>query len=223
MKMLGEKSMSSVLRGFTTFIWVVLMLSLGFIILAFVGAMIDPGLEMGAVKDSDAFLYRLTPNETIPPIEIEHTAPWVSEPELTLIGQLDFHPRSRWYHLVRYLVFFTGAGLLLTCFFQLRKYYKSLTEGSPFVRENARRLKTIAWLTIGLGAANIIFGLIPFFYINGIFSLKGFAVSSLYKQKFMELSLNAFVFQIIEGFFILVIADVFRVGVVLKEEQDLTV
>lgn len=223
MKMLGEYSMSSALRGLTTFFWVSLMLSLGFIVLQFIGVMINPQLEIGAVRGSEAFFYRLTPQADIPPIEIERTAAWISEPELTLIGRLDFVPRQRWFHLIKYIGFFAAAALLLTCLFQLRKYYKSLSEGSPFVKENARRLKIIAWLTIGLGALSIIHNLIPFFYTSGLFSLKGYAVSSLYHHQFLDTSLTAFIFQIIGGFFILVIADVFRVGVALKEEQDLTV
>jgi hypothetical protein len=223
MKMLGKGSMSSILKGFTTFILVNLMLSLGFIILEFIGVMIDPQLEIGAIRRSEAFHYRLTPHETIPPIEIERTATWITKPELALIGRLDFVPRRRWFHLVKFLSFFAGAALVLTCLLQLRRYYKSLSKGSPFVKENARRLKTIAWLTIGLGVANIIFGVIPFFYTSGVFSLKGYAVSSLYWLEFRELALRALIFQILEGFFILVIADVFRVGVALKEEQDLTV
>jgi hypothetical protein len=223
MKMLGDKSMSSVLRGFTATIWVILLISVGFSLLYFVGVMIDPKIQTTANERYDEFLYELTPEASVPPLEIEEAAPWITEPRLTLIGRLEFTPKSRWFHLVRFSGIILGALLLLACLFQLMKYYKSLSEGSPFVRENARRLKTIAWLTIGLGVANILLGIIPFFYVNGLFSLKNFTASSLYWQEFLENATMAFFTQIIEGFFILVIADVFRVGVALKEEQDLTV
>ncbi len=105
---------------------------------------------------------------------------------------------------------FLGFLLGLAATFQLLKFVRSLRHNHPFIPENAHRLRC-AWL--------ILFGSI----------WKGTAVllvTSAVSDVIPNLNLNITVggdFPIITIFTFFVIAEVFALGVKMKEEADLTV
>ena len=103
-----------------------------------------------------------------------------------------------------------AAGLV-----QLRRFVRSLRFGHPFVVDNANRLRSVAWMTLALGFV-------------------GFAVKSLIQLYVVrnytsdEMSLGHFSVSLLDPFLItslliFMIAEVFKVGVEMKEEQDLTI
>ena len=109
------------------------------------------------------------------------------------------------------IVFF---GLLLWVLGQLRAIFRTLRDGQPFVPANATRLRQIAFAVIGGELARAAFALFENYYAMTHFVAEGLRFDA-------RPDLN--VLAILNGLIILVVAEVFRVGTHLDEEQSLTV
>ena len=96
----------------------------------------------------------------------------------------------------------------------LRAVFRTLRAGRPFVRANATRIRTIAWLFIigELARAAMVF-------FQNYYAMTHFSADGLRFDAPLDLNFTA----IIDGLIILVIAEVFRAGTRLDEEQSLTV
>ena len=109
------------------------------------------------------------------------------------------------------IVFF---GLLLWVLGQLRAIFRTLRDGQPFVPANATRLRQIAFAVIGGELARAAFALFENYYAMTHFVAEGLRFDA-------RPDLN--VLAVLNGLIILVVAEVFRVGTHLDEEQSLTV
>jgi hypothetical protein len=96
----------------------------------------------------------------------------------------------------------------------LRAVFRTLRDGRPFVRANATRIRSIAWLVIIGELARSAFVFFENYYVMMHFSADGLRFDARPDLNF---------FAIINGLIILVIAEVFRAGTRLDEEQSLTV
>lgn len=100
------------------------------------------------------------------------------------------------------LVFLWVSGLLyLGIVYELRKMFKSLNQREPFRRENVASLNKIAVLALWISAIYVIKIV---FYISLLTVVIAMAALSV-------------------GLFALIIAEVFRQAVEVKEENDLTI
>jgi len=109
------------------------------------------------------------------------------------------------------IVFF---GLLLWVLGQLRAIFRTLRDGQPFVPANATRLRQIAFAVIGGELARAVFAFFENYYAMTHFVAEGLRFDA-------RPDLN--VLAVLNGLIILVVAEVFRVGTHLDEEQSLTV
>jgi hypothetical protein len=97
---------------------------------------------------------------------------------------------------------------------QLRAVFRSLRDGKPFVRANATRIRRIGWAVI---AGELVRAAVV--YMSNSYAMTNFAASGLQFNADLDLSLLA----LVNGMIILVIAEVFRAGTRLDEEQSLTI
>lgn len=115
------------------------------------------------------------------------------------IGKLYLGTTEEYWFLLPFL-YVTGI-FALAIVFELRKIFKTLNRRNPFMLDNVRSLKTIAYSC---------------FIISGLYVVKIFFFNS-----FLTIIL-AMVF-IIGGCFAVILAEVFRQAVIVKEENDLTI
>ena len=113
-----------------------------------------------------------------------------------------------------------GMGLSLGIIYALRRMVASLRDESPFTRANALRMRWVALLIIGLGVAKWLFTWIYYRLLASKVVLAGI-------EAHME-SLNPLTFGMqwdywTTGILLLLLAEVFRQGVALQDEQRLTV
>jgi hypothetical protein len=107
-----------------------------------------------------------------------------------------------------------GFAVSLSITFLLRKLFDSLAHDNPFVTENARRLRQIALLIILTSPINFARDAFENWYLQQNFILDGSGIRS---------HLVIDVKTVFAGLILLIIAEIFRIGAQLKEEQDLTV
>lgn len=123
---------------------------------------------------------------------------------------------------VRRGAFVIGNAIILVFLFaltlwvlgQLRAVFRTLREGQPFVPANATRLRRVAY---GVILGEIARSAIVFF--ENYYAMTHFTAEGLRFDARPDLNVSA----IFLGLIILVIAEVFRAGTRLDEEQSLTV
>jgi hypothetical protein len=123
---------------------------------------------------------------------------------------------------VRNGAFFSGSmilivlllGVLLWLLTQLRHIFRSLSRGLPFVQENVRRIRWVAFTVIFGELARAALVYFWSYYTSLHFTANG--------VRFVA-STDVNGITIIGGFAILAIAEVFREGTRLREDQSLTI
>jgi len=108
----------------------------------------------------------------------------------------------------------------LSCFLWSLKFtidiLKAVKQGNFLIKENARRLQSIALLGIGMYFLGSLGTLVSSSYLSDKLHFPG-----------LEFKMNAYVFfdveTLIYSLFLLVISEAFRIGALLKEEADLTI
>lgn len=110
------------------------------------------------------------------------------------------------------LILVIAVGLWLTT--ELQRVLRTVRDGKPFASSNARRVRRIAWVLI---AGEFVRATIV--YLENSYAATHFTAEGLRFTARPDFSVAA----IIEGLIILVIAEVFRAGTRLDEDQSLTV
>lgn len=105
-------------------------------------------------------------------------------------------------------------GLGMAILNQLRKIFATLTEGNPFLLENTRRVRKIGLLIF----AGVLVKLIAGTVIGKVIMENVVVPGVIFKIK-GNLNLGG----VFIGLVMLILAEIFRQGALLKEEQDLTV
>jgi hypothetical protein len=110
------------------------------------------------------------------------------------------------------LILVMGVALWLTT--ELQRVLRTVRDGKPFAASNATRVRRVAWILI---AGEFVRATIV--YLENSYAATHFTAEGLRFTARPDLSVAA----IIEGLIILVIAEVFRAGTRLDEDQSLTV
>lgn len=104
------------------------------------------------------------------------------------------------------------VGAMIVCAY-LRGVFETLVAGDPFVPDNARRFRAIAWVLVGVEVARMAISVI----VQGVFNAMGIAGEDVP----FNLSINFTVwFSVLT---LMVLAQVFREGAALREEQKMTI
>jgi hypothetical protein len=225
MKFTGARRLSSHVLVLLNILWyaiaIVLVVSVVVVGLSFFKDV--PGLEMTAIPPSfgvnaDASGWKIT----IPVSLRMDDAHAAASPGLgiggaeiqDLRGALRFPIRRGPLFVANSLVLMVALAVTLWLVRELQGVLRTVRDGHPFVATNAARVRTIGWIVIGseLARAAIVF-------LENYYAMQNFAAEGLQFTAHPDLSL----FALVEGCIILVIAEVFRAGTRLDDEQSLTV
>jgi hypothetical protein len=129
-------------------------------------------------------------------------------------GTLRFPPPSGMFLTTTALLVALSLAIGLWVLVQLRAVFRTLRDGRPFVAANAMRIRWIGYAVI-LG--EVVHSLVLFG--GNAYARTHFAADALRFDAWPSID----VFPIIHGLIILVIAEVFRAGARLDEDQSLTI
>lgn len=127
-------------------------------------------------------------------------------------GLIDSHSPTLFVLQFTLVIPLLAIGLLVI--YQLRKIFNTLVDGTPFTIDNVRRIRFIGAAVI---AGTLLKGLLHTLigiYFSNVIQLPGLELNANVKIDFIGIFL---------GLVILVLAEVFRHGARLQEDQDLTV
>lgn len=131
-----------------------------------------------------------------------------------LSGDLRFRSPDR-----QFVVFFAvylalGIAIVLMVVYQLRRIIATLAGGTPFVPANAWRIHFIGWVVIAGEFVQEFIEFLGHVAVKTVFDTQGVA---------FHWSPDVSVTTIFWGCVLLALAEVFRLGVAMQEEQSLTV
>lgn len=110
------------------------------------------------------------------------------------------------------ILFLLAIGLLVL--YQLRKIFATLAGETPFTGENVRRIRIIGIAVVTGSLLSTIVHFMIGLYISNIVHLPGLELYANFKVDISGIFL---------GVVVIILAEVFRYGASLQEEQDLTV
>src|SRR5262245_29694956 len=131
-----------------------------------------------------------------------------------LHGSLRFPIRRGPFFLANAALLMVAMAFFLWIAGQLRAVVRTVRDGKPFIALNATRMRRIGWgLIVGeLASAIVVF-------LESAYAMQHFSIEGLRLSARPDVS----VFAIVQGMIVLVIAEVFRAGTRLEEDQSLTV
>lgn len=114
------------------------------------------------------------------------------------------------------VVIYIGCMVLFVLFIiQLIKFVVNINKGNIFVKKNATRLHRMAWYLISISLLRIIAGSIDdMIFSNLNLQLDGYSLSTFWTIPWSSL---------LCGLLALLIAEAWKQGIVMKEEQSLTI
>jgi hypothetical protein len=146
--------------------------------------------------------------------EVGPEAKRAQDPQVHVRGSIRFPTRSRSLFLGAALLVSAMLCLVLWVLGQLRAVFRTLRDGQPFVAANAIRIRRIAFAVIFGETARAALVFVTNYYASTHFVAEGLRFDARPDYNIMA---------IFYGLIILVIAEVFRAGTRLDEEQSLTV
>jgi hypothetical protein len=209
MKAMRRGSVASFVAALINIGWygAMVLLALSVCLLA-VAPWVDPPRIEVSLELPVAFRVEAEPHHlTAAPLSVEHAHLEKAR------GSLVFSPQSRLVAEGAVLLIVVLA-LVMWVLGQLRAVFRTLRAGQPFVAGNATRIRRIAYAVIVGELLRTVAAYAGMHYAMTHFSIQGLRLESRW-----DLNIVA----IITGLIILVIAEVFREGTRLDEEQSLTV
>jgi len=181
------------------------------------------GLEMTVFPPEFGISPESHTNWTIAiPVSVALDGPRIAAPSIgieradlrNLSGTLQFPIQRGRVFIVNGLLLILGIGVGLWLCTELQRVLRTVRDGRPFASSNATRVRRIAWIVI-IGE----FVRATIVYLENSYAAAHFTAEGLRFTARADFSVAA----IVEGLIILVIAEVFRAGTRLDEDQSLTV
>jgi hypothetical protein len=117
-------------------------------------------------------------------------------------------------NILFHIIFEIAFIAFLLIVYELRKIFKSLTVKEPFIMENVRRFRVI-------GISIIFIGIFDFIYNINKYGINGFYILHMDAQGvFSRCGVLIYVFL---GIMALVLAEIFKSAIEMKEENNLTI
>lgn len=149
----------------------------------------------------------------------------------TFNATLKFTMDSWRYYLIKTIEFIIIMTVLIGITLLAKKLFHSLDKEHPFTLENANRLKKIAFLILFLAPYSLVKGLFMHNFIVNNLEIEGkeFADTSIYflgvfytgfKPNEIWVDFNVNYQALLIGSVLLVLAEIFRIGVVMKEDNE---
>ncbi|MFC1493352.1 DUF2975 domain-containing protein [candidate division KSB1 bacterium] len=200
------------LKGTINFLWYFLLIVIGIMAVLIVFKLV-PGfndfLSLNNFKAPVLFSHEG------PVIQINSSNPEFNNVEVkVLTGELTMNASSTgfWLMVTEAMLIWILMGMFIL--FQVRKIFYNLTKEHPFEQENVKRLRIIGFAMIGAEIINwLLFWIMNLIYSDDFYLYPGEISFGLDKN----------ITVIFIGLVILVIAEIFRVGLDMRKEQELTI
>ena len=133
---------------------------------------------------------------------------------------LTYRPVSRLFVLVPAIANLSGWACVLLVLVNLRRAFANLAAGTPFPRANIRCLRVAGWAILGFAAVEVLISAGMFTYMKATTTIAGQRTAF---PLGLWLTIAFPLGTILSGLAVVIVAELFRAGADLQDDQALTV
>ena len=159
------------------------------------------------------------PAEVWPPEGVVRVEPGIAIARVDPWAYIRYQPASRWFVAVTAAVSFSWWACALLMLLSLRRAFSNLSGGTPFPRDNIRCIRRTGLAFLGMAAVELITDAIGLGFICATTTIAGRSVVIPWEVWLMDFPLGT----ILAGLAVVILAEVFRAGADLQDDQALTV
>lgn len=132
---------------------------------------------------------------------------------------LTLRPASRSFVAVTAAASFSWWACAVLMLLQLRRAFTNLAVGTPFPRDNIRRIRVAGWAILGLAAVELAIDAAAMAFYRTTTTVAGGPVVVPWEILWLDFPVGT----ILAGLAVLILAEIFRAGADLQDDQALTV
>lgn len=132
---------------------------------------------------------------------------------------LTLRPASRSFVAVTAAVSFSWWACAALMLLQLRRAFTNIAAGTPFPRDNIRRIRVAGWAILGMAAVELVIDAAAAVFYHATTTVAGRPVVFPWEIVWVDFPLGT----ILAGLAVLILAEIFRAGADLQDDQALTV
>ena len=168
--------------------------------------------------------FQVTTMATVPP-EVWRTEDLVRvEPGSASVrvdpwAYITYLPASRMFVLVASIASFSEWACVLLVLLSLRRAFENIAAGTPFPRDNIRRIRVAGWAILGIAAVELLIDAGMLVYMRATTTVAGQPPVIPTAMLMVDFPLGT----ILAGLAVVILAEIFRAGADLQDDQALTV
>lgn len=218
MRLFGPGSVSTPARILIEILLVLIGLYLGLEVLLFATLFVNP---MHPVREYfEVTSFAAVPAGVWEPRGLVHVDPGSATASVEPWVYLTYRPVSRMFVLVPAIANLSAWGCVLLVLVNLRRAFANIAAGTPFPRDNVRRIRVAGWAILGFAAIQIMIAAGMAAYMRATTTIAGRPPSFPLGLWFaIDFPLGT----IVAGLAVIILAELFRAGADLQDDQALTV
>jgi hypothetical protein len=134
-------------------------------------------------------------------------------------ARVTYLPASRLFVLVTAIASFSGWACVLLVLLSLRRAFSNIAAGTPFPRDNIRCIRVAGWAILGFAAVELLIDAGMLAYMRATTTVAGQPPVIPTAMLMVDFPLGT----ILAGLSVVILAEIFRAGADLQDDQTLTV
>jgi hypothetical protein len=159
------------------------------------------------------------PGGVWPAEDLVHVEPGSSTVTVEGWVYLTYRPTSRAFVFVTAIASFAGWACVLALLLNLRRAFTNISAGTPFPRDNVRCIRWAGWAILGLAAIDLLITAVFFTYMRATTIIAGRPPVIPVAMLVEDFPLGT----LLAGLAVIVLAEIFKAGADLQDDQALTV
>ena len=217
MRLFGKGSLSTPARVVLDVFLVIVGLLIAAEVLVVIVLLFNP---MHPIRQHfQAMTIAAVPTEVWPPEGVVHVESGIAIARVDPWAYIRYQSASRWFVIVTAAVSFSQKACVLLMLLYLRRAFNNLSSGTPFPRDNIRCIRRAGLAILGMAAVDLIADAVGISFIHATTTVAGKSTVIPLEVWLSDFPLGT----ILAGLAVVILAEVFRAGADLQDDQALTV
>jgi len=168
--------------------------------------------------------FQVTTMVTVParvwsPEGVVRVEPGIATARVDPWAYITYQPASRWFVAVTAVLSFSWWACVMLVVLHLRRAFTNVSAGTPFPRDNIRCIRVAGWAILGMAAVQMIIDAVMLGFMRATTTVAGGRAVVPLDMLQVDFPLGT----ILAGVAVVILAEVFRAGADLQDDQALTV
>ncbi len=159
------------------------------------------------------------PVDMWPPEGVVRVEPGIATARAEPWAYVKYQPASRWFVAATAALSFSWWACAVLMLLKLRRAFTNVSAGTPFPRDNIRCIRAAGWAILGMAAVQLIIDVVMLGFLRATTTVAGRSPTVPLDLWAVDLPFAT----ILAGAAVVILAEVFRAGADLQDDQALTV